>query len=167
MTTLAATYSPGPDERHHNAGIEHPAPWWYRLAARFFPDRCREIPEAVNPGRIVLRQFALVKRYVYLQQFAGSEDVRWMHSHQWHRTFALGLWGSYTERRLGGRYERLVQAPYAYTMGRDVVHQVLRPSPGHTSIFVGLWRNDDLKQYHRRDQGVRWEDHIQVMVARI
>ncbi len=143
----------------------HPQPWWYRLAARLCPDRCREIPEAVNPDRIVLRQVALVKRYVYLQQFASGEDPRWMHSHQWHRTIALGLFGSYTERR--HNVARLVRAPYLYTMGPDVIHQVIDPSPGHTSIFVGLWRDDSMKFYFERGAGVFWEDHIKVKVKRI
>lgn len=142
-----------------------PKPWWYKLAERLVPDRCREIPEAVNPDRIVLRQVALVKRYVYLQQFASGEDPNWMHSHQWRRTFALGLWGAYIERRLNVR--RVVRAPYFYTMGVDVVHQVTDPTRGHTSIFVGLGRNDDFKFYFRTGQGVPWEDHIQVKVKRI
>lgn len=147
--------------------VVHPAPWWYRLLSRWFPDRCREIPEAVNPERIVLRQFAVVLRYVYLQQFASSEDARWQHSHQWRRTFALGLWGRYRERRLGGKYSRRVRAPYFYTMGRDVIHQVRFPSKGHTSLFIGLWRDDDLKEYHRVGRGVHWEEHIRVKVKRI
>lgn len=147
--------------------MEHPRPWWFECALRVCPDRCREIPEAVNPSRIVLRQVALWKRHIYLQQFAGSEDIGWMHSHQWRFTIALGLWGSYVERRLGGRYRRVRRAPYAYAMGRDVVHQVLFPSAGHTSIFVGLWRDDSLKEYHRTGNARPWEKHIQVMVARI
>lgn len=145
---------------------EHPAPWWYRLAERLCPDRCREIPEAVNPERIVLRQVALVKRYVYLQQFASGEDPRWMHSHQWYRTIAIGLWGGYTERRLA-RPPRKRQAPYLYTMNDSVVHHVLAPQPGHTAIFIGLWRNDDLKHYFPAHAGVPWDEHIQVMVKRI
>jgi hypothetical protein len=144
---------------------EHPAPWWYNILNWLFPDRCREIPEAVNPDRFVLRQFAIVKRYVYLQQFASSEDAQWMHSHQWRRTFAIGLWGSYTEVRHGIR--RRVRAPYFYTMGPDVVHRVEDPSPGHTSIFVGLFRDDSLKRYFPSDGGMPWEEHIKVKVKRI
>lgn len=145
---------------------QHPAPWWFRLLNRFFPDRCREIPEATDPSRVVLRQFAIWKRYIYLQQFAGSENIEWYHSHQWRRTFAIGLWGSYTESRLN--ITRRIQAPYFYTMGPDVIHQVTVPSPGHTSIFIGLWRNDDLKQYFRINlDGVLWSDHIKVFVKRI
>lgn len=147
---------------------EHPAPWWYRLAERFMPERCREIPEANNPDRIVLRQVALIKRYLYLQQFASSEDPRWQHSHQWKYTIALGLWGSYQEGR-GMSDLRERRAPYFYVMDSSVIHHVLRPSAGHTSLFLGLWRNDDLKHYFPYPpEGVRrWEDHIKVMVKRI
>lgn len=161
---------------------EHPAPWWYRLAARLCPSRCREIPEAVNPDRVVLRQFALWHRHVYVQQFASSEDPRFMHSHQWHRTIAFGLWGSYTEHRIAG-LPRKRTAPYCYTMGADVVHHVQSPGPGHTSIFIGLWRDDDLKHYYGAPRTLtdaavvegdnpetwraRWEDHIVKMVSRI
>lgn len=146
--------------------MHHPAPWWYRLAAKIWPGRCREIPEAVNPDRIVLRQVAIVKRYCYLQQFASSEDKNWMHSHQWYWTIALGLWGSYTEWRMAGR-ARHHKAPYFYMMDERVVHQVLNPGPGHTSIFIGLWRNDDLKHYYPVNPPVFWEDHIKVKVKRI
>lgn len=156
-----------PYQRIYESSIEHPAPWWYRLAARWFPHRCREVPEAQDPDRIVLRQFAIVRRYVYLQQFAGSEDAGWMHSHQWWRTFAFGLWGSYTERRLGGDFGRRVRAPYAYSMGRDVVHQIRAPSPGHTSIFIGVLRDDDLKAYFPADCGVHWAHHILKWVKRV
>ena len=144
----------------------HPAPWWYRLAERWFPDRCREIPEAQNPDRIVLRQVALVLRHVYLQQFASSEDPRWMHSHQWRWTIAIGLWGFYSEFRMAGEM-RIRIAPYFYVMDETVVHQVQKPSPGHTSIFIGLWRDDNLKQYFPADTAVSWEDHIKVKVKRI
>ncbi len=159
--------------------IEHPKPWWYRLAETLIPSRCREIPEARNPDRIVLRQVALVKRYVYLQQFAGPEDARYMHSHQWLRTVAIGLWGGYTEHRIAGPARRR-NAPYLYTMDASVVHHVQEVTPGHTSIFVGFWRDDDLKHYYgapRALLGVRssgptttrrlWSDHIVKMVKRI
>ena len=156
--------------------MHNPQPWWYRLAERWFPDRCREIPEAQDPSRIVLRQVALWYRHVYLQQFASSEHKDWMHSHQWRHTFALGLWGAYTEYR-PGQWPVIRCAPYAYGMDSEVVHQVVNPTPGHTSIFVGLWRDDDLKYYHkvvpsfgrRFRTGVTrlWSDHIKVMVKRI
>lgn len=154
---------------------EWPRPWWFSLALRLCPDRCREIPEAQDPSRIVLRQVALWKRHLYLQQFASGEDVGWMHSHQWRRTFALGLWGGYVERRHGLR--RYKQAPYLYTMGPDVVHHVQAPTPGHTSLFLGLWRDDDLKHYFRVAridsdgvaflEGRHWERHVKVQVKRI
>ncbi len=158
--------------------MHHPQPWWYRLAARVAPGRCREIPEATDPTgqQIVLRQVALVHRYVYLQQFSSSENPNWMHSHQWAYTFAIGLWGAYTEHRPGAR-ARTRRAPYAYGMDSEVVHHVQNPSPGHTSIFVGFFRDDDLKYYHevvhlaglRVRTGVSrlWSDHIKVMVKRI
>jgi hypothetical protein len=150
--------------------MQHPKTWWFRLAERLFPDRCREIPEAQNPDRIVLRQLALVKRYLYLQQFASHEDERYQHSHQWRRTFALGLWGQYTEVRLSG-LTRTRRAPYFYTMDSSVVHHVQHVSPGHTSLFLGLWRDDDLKHYYYVPlvaQSRRlWSEHIKVMVKRI
>lgn len=162
---------------------QNPAPWWYRLAARFFPDRCREIPEARNPERVVLRQFALVKRHVYLQQFASSEDPRYMHSHQWRRTIAIGLWGSYREVRIAGP-ERIRRAPYIYTMDASVVHHAQKPAPGHTSLFIGIGRDDDMKHYYATPISppalrpwqrysppatirLSWDRHILVRVKRI
>lgn len=146
----------------------HPAPWWYRLAEKIMPGRCREIPEAQSPERIVLRQVALWKRYIYLQQFASGEDPHWMHSHQWSRTIAIGLWGQYCEQRLAGP-SRTRRAPYFYTMDASVIHNVRLPSAGHTSIFIGLWRDDDLKHYYPSPAVNRflWSDHIKVMVKRI
>lgn len=161
--------------------IQHPKPWWFRFAQTLFPERCREIPEAQNPDRIVLRQVALWKRHLYLQQFSSGEDPRYMHSHQWHRTFALGLWGGYTEVRMAGPAKER-RAPYFYTMGADVIHHVQFPSPGHTSLFLGLWRDDDLKHYYGTPRNhtqpgtgdgspitVRrvWSAHVLQMVARI
>lgn len=143
----------------------HPAPWWYRLAEKYIPERCREIPEAVNPDRIVLRQVAIIGRYLYLQQFASGEDWEWRHCHQWRYTFALGLWGDYLEDRVNFFKRR--SAPYFYWMGPDVIHQVLDPSPGHTSLFLGLWRDDDMKMYFKKGAGVGWKDHIKVKVKRI
>jgi hypothetical protein len=146
--------------------MHHPAPWWYRLATRLIPDRCREIPEAVNPSRIVLRQVAIWKRHAYLQQFAISEDPRYMHSHQWRRMFAIGLWGGYREMRIAGR-PRYRAAPYFYTMDDSVVHQAQVPSPGHTSLFVGLGRDDDLKYYYDALTRTHWAEHIRKKVKRI
>lgn len=147
---------------------QHPPCWWYRIAERLFPDRCREIPEAVNPDRIVLRQVALWKRYVYLQQFASDEDMNFAHSHQWRRTIAIGLWGSYTEERLAGPFNHR-SAPYLYTMDASVIHRVQAVTPGHTSIFVGLWRDDDLKNYYdlRTIRRALWSNHITRFVKRI
>ena len=149
---------------------EHPAPWWFCLALRFFPERCREIPEAQNPDRIVLRQVALIGRYLYLQQFASGEDPRWGHSHQWKYCIALGLWGSYLERRITG-CSKVRRAPYFYTIGKDTIHQVRHPSPGHTSLFLGVFRNDDLKYYYDFHEIARssrlWSEHVKKMVRRI
>lgn len=165
--------------------MQHPKPWWYRLAERIAPHRCREIPEAQNPDRIVLRQVALVYRHVYLQQFASGEDPRFMHSHQWRRMIAIGLWGKYSEARISGP-DRVRRAPYFYTMDASVVHHVQEPGPGHTSIFIGLGRDDDLKFYYgapdlANPEGYMvpsmgqkpatyrtpWHQHIQKMVKRI
>lgn len=173
-------------------GVQHPAPWWYRLLARLFPSRCREIPEANNPTwfeggspRIVLRQFAIVKRYVYLQQFACSEDERYMHSHPYRFMLALGLWGSYTERRIAGASSRRC-APYCYTLDAGHVHHVQDPTAGHTSIFAGFGRAEDDTIGDKRYFGAptdlgpagevghvpttltkSWREHIKQKVARI
>lgn len=150
------------------SSIAHPAPWWYRLAERLCPGRCREIPEAQSPDRIVLRQVAIVKRYAYLQQFASSEDLRWAHSHQWAWTIAIGLWGAYLETRLAGP-RRWRVAPYLFWMDSSVIHQVTCPSPSHTSVFIGLWRDDDLKHYYPVPAVGRrhWVAHIKKLVKRI
>lgn len=180
----------------------HPAPWWYRLARWFFPeiepgapwsqtwrDRCREIPEPVEPSRIIMRQFALVQRYVYLQQFCGAEDSRYMHSHPFRWMFAIGLWGRYREVRICGPDRQRI-APYAYTMDASIVHHVQDVSPGHTSVFIGIGRDDNLKHYYGAPRTIDggevrvawkgavektppttarklWSDHIKKMVARI
>jgi hypothetical protein len=155
-----------PAESSEGEVNEHPKPFWYRLAERICPGRCREIPEAVNPDRIVLRQVALWKRFAYLQQFSSGEDFNFFHSHQWSRTIAIGLWGQYVEERIAGPL-RLRRAPYLYTMGADVVHRVDCPSPGHTSVFIGFFRDDDLKHYYPREGRRLWSEHIKVMVRRI
>lgn len=132
---------------HHASALEYPRTWWYRLALRLMPSRCREIPEPQDPTRIIMRQVAIVKRFAYLQQFCGGEDARYYHSHPWRRTFAIGLWGAYTERRLAGPPRRRL-APYCYVMDASVVHNVSDVSPGHTSIFVGIGRDESLKAYY-------------------
>ena len=167
--------------------LQHPAPWWYRLLARLWPSRCREIPEANNPTwpdgspRIVLRQFALVKRYVYLQQFACPEDSRFMHSHPYAFMLAIGLWGSYTERRIAGATKKR-RAPYLYIMDGGHVHHVQAPGAGHTSIFLGLFRAADGSQGDKHYYGTPtpgglgqpattyralWSEHIREFVKRI
>lgn len=144
------------------------APWWFRLAMRWFPDRCREVPEAVNPDRIVMRQFALIRRHLYLQNFSSSEDARFMHSHQWRWTVALGLWGGYIERRLGGNWRKCRRAPYFYVMGHDVIHHVTNPSPGHTSLFLGIGPIHGVpKEYFRTGSGVAWTEHIMRKVKEV
>lgn len=189
---------------------QQPPPWWYLLLAWLFPKRCREIPEADNPTwcehrdpvvsgptmhgtcrqcgappRIVLRQFAIIKRRFYLQQFACSEDPRFMHSHPARRMFVFGLWGGYTEHRIAGKpIER--RAPYLYTMDGGHVHHVQNPGPGHTSLFLmlGLQHDDPIgdKRYYGAPLQVDddfdghdrpstlwkpWKLHIRRKVARI
>ena len=150
----------------------HPAPWWFRLAQRWFPNRCREIPEPTDPNRTLIRQFALWKRHVYLESFSSSENQLWMHSHQWRWTIAIGLWGSYIERRLAGRWLKFRDAPYCYVMGHDVVHNVDQPTAGHTSLLIGLWRDDSMKYYfptaaNALDERRPWSAHIQRFVTRL
>jgi hypothetical protein len=180
--------------KHVVDGVEleqHGRPWWYRLALRICPSRCREIPEADNPTwpdgspRVLLRQVALVKRYVYLQQFACSEDARYMHSHPYRFMVALGLWGGYVEHRIAGP-AILRTAPYCYTLDGGHVHHVQHPTAGHTSIFAGFLRAADGSLGDKRYFGAPydqafdgdvplppqtrrklWSDHIRKMVARI
>lgn len=199
--------------------VQHPRPWWYRLALRLWPSRCREIPEADNPTwcehrrpitlddcgaggceredigtcfecgappRILLRQVALRKRRWYLQQFACSEDPRFMHSHPAKLMIVIGLWGGYTERRIAGAPITRT-APYVYTMDRGHVHHVQKPGAGHTSLFLmfGVQHDAEIgdKQYFGtpRDESTlvdvlvgspltvtrHWKAHIRRKVARI
>lgn len=167
--------------------LHHGRPWWYSLLLRIAPSRCREIPEAQNPDRIVLRQFALVKRYAYLQQFASGEDPHYMHSHPYRWMLALGLWGGYTEHRIAGASRRRM-APYLYAMDGGHVHHVQDVTPGHTSIFAGWGRAADGERGDKHYYGVPadttdgggtaathlpitrrslWSKHIKVKVARI
>jgi hypothetical protein len=176
---------------------QHAAPWWYRLLARLFPTRCREIPEANNPKwpdgspRIVLRQFAIWKRRWYLQQFACREDPRFMHSHPFAFMIAIGLWGRYVEHRIAGP-ARERKAPYLYTLDSGHVHHVQSVTAGHTSLFLGFGPGHDGgirdKRYYgaptecvptlevagRVVQGEAprtatrpWREHIKEQVARI
>lgn len=139
------------------------------------PERCREIPEARDPSRVVLRQFAVVLRHVYIQQFASSEDERYMHNHQWAWTIAVGLSGSYEEHRIAGPFH-LRKAPYFFAMDASTVHHVQRPSGGHTSLLIGLWRDDTLKHYYgtpadntcdAQTTRVPWPRHIKRFVKQI
>lgn len=146
---------------------EWPKLWWYRLAERWLPSRCREIPEAQDPDRILLRQVALWKKHVYLQQFASGEDLRWMHSHPWRYCIAIGIWGRYEERRLAGPI-RFRQAPYFFVLDNRDIHNVTYPSPGHTSIFIGLGEKTDNKHYFDSfPTKIHWTEHIKVKVKRL
>ena len=143
---------------------EHPAPWWYRLASRVVPGRCREIPEALHPNRILLRQVAIIRRHVYLQSFASSEDAGWMHSHEFRRAIAIGLWGSYIESTPGD--EGVVKAPYVKCMGPGMMHRVSHPSPGHTSLLIGT-RRVSSRTYYRTPIGRDWSRHVKRQVERL
>lgn len=140
------------------------APWWYRLLARYFPSRVREIPEATDPLRILLRQFAIVKRRIYLQSFASGEQEGFSHAHEG-PTLCLGLWGAYDDRALIGVWRRF-RAPYIRLLGRETWHRVANPSPGHTSIFV-LLRRERERQYIDESAVKPWTEHVQQQVARI
>lgn len=152
----------------------YPAPWWYRLANVVFPSRCREIPESTDPDRILLRQFAIIRRYVYLQQFASSEAEDWFHAHNWFIIVAIGLWGGYKEEIMPPghtpieKFER--RAPYLTFMDRTIRHRVSCPSTGHTSLSIGLGPNyGDRTYFHRNDPStpVSWQNHVKKLVRRI
>jgi hypothetical protein len=147
--------------------VQHEKTWWYRLAERWVPERCREVPEARNPERLVLRQVALVRRYAYLQQFASGEDESYCHSHQWRWLLVFVLWGSYLEYRLVGDRVRLRRAPAAYLMGPDCIHRVNWPSRGHTSLAIGFWRDEAARQYFPVYAGKPWRQHVKQLVKRI
>lgn len=143
--------------------MQHEKPWWFRLAERLVPERCREIPEALHPERFVLRQVALVRRRLYLQQISGSEDLEWAHHHEG-PALCLGLWGSYWEKRLIGTWRKR-KAPYLLYMSRDIFHLVAWPSPGHTSLFLLIRRERD-RHYAPVDLR-HWKDHVLQQVRRI
>ena len=144
-----------------------PKPWWYRAAERLIPSRCREVPEAQDPDRILLRQVALWKKHVYLQQFASGEDPRWMHSHPWRYCLAIGLWGGYRELRLTGPW-RNRRAPYFFVLDNRDIHNVTFPSRGHTSIFIGLGEKTDNKHYFDSNPvTIHWTKHIKRKVKRL
>jgi hypothetical protein len=143
----------------------HPAPWWYRLAARLLPSRVREIPDARDPSRVLLRQVAIIKRRVYLQGFASHEDRRFYHSHG-APLLVIGIWGGYVERRPGD-VDTLHEAPYAYTMGADELHAVDAPSPGHTSIAVYAGEPDRMHVPVDGGPAVHWTEHVRRRVVRL
>lgn len=134
---------------------EHGPTWWYKILSRVMPGRCREIPHAQDTKRILIRQFAIVKRYVYLQQFASGEGKDHAHSHSWPwGTIAIGLSGFVQDyRHLTGTYSEF-HAPYIRYMSADHIHATVGASRGHTSIFIGLGiKNDFLKNYF---QQINW-----------
>lgn len=137
---------------------------------QIWPSRYREIPEATDPAKVLLRQFALVKRHVYLQQFVNGENPNYYHSHPWRwGTIAIGLRGSLTDVSFGGYWpKRRFWAPYLRYMGPNHVHRTERPSADHLSIFIGLGTKTDQKGYWV-DPGPpkHWSDHIKKQVERI
>jgi hypothetical protein len=140
-----------------------PAPWWYRLASRFLPARCREVPEARKPERTLLRQAALVLRTVYLQGFASGEDPEWYHGHgRW--LLVVGLWGGYRELR-PGQPPCTRRAPYAFLMAPGELHAVDAPTRGHTSLAVFLSRGQ--RFYVRRSEVRGWRDHVRKEVRSV
>ena len=110
----------------------------------------------------MLRQVALIRNHVFLQQFASGENPEFMHSHPWtYGTLAIGLWGSLVERRQADPTRHKVwKAPYARYMGPNYVHQSVEPGDGHTSIFIGLGRKTDEKYYFKSDDRIHWRQHI-------
>ena len=144
---------------------QYPAPWWYRLAARLAPNRCREIPEATDPDRILLRQVAIVRRTVYLQQLASGENPEYVHRHEG-PVLCLGLWGSYTDYQLGCEQTR-IKAPYVRYMGRNVWHRVYAPSPGHTSLFAVLRRERERRYAYGGLYQWPWDKHVRERASRL
>ena len=148
----------------------HPKPRWFKFLESRFPERCREIPEAIEPDKILLRQFAIIKGHVYLQQFASGENPLYFHSHPWRRgTIAIGLRGSVMDQNLVGFWRhRVVKAPYFRFMGPNTVHNTTDPSPNHMSIFIGLGKKTDAKGYWNEPaEPAHWEKHIQKKVKRL
>jgi hypothetical protein len=147
----------------------HPPTRWFKLLSKWLPSRCREVPEATEVNQVLIRQFAIIRGHVYLQQFASSENPDWMHSHPWrYGTLALGLWGSVDDKHLGNDYRtKRKHAPYLNYYGPTTIHQSTNPSSGHTSIFIGLGRkSDDHKFYFKADR-LHWRGHILKLVKRL
>lgn len=141
---------------------------WFDIAKKLLPSRCREVPLATDPSRILLRQCALWKKRVYLQQFMCSEEQGWFHSHPWRRgTIAIGLRGELYETRLGGPVQGFRwKAPYFRIMGPNFYHRSFLPR-NHLSIFIGLGEKTDDKFYVPVKARVRWSDRIKKVVARL
>jgi hypothetical protein len=145
-------------------------PWWYKLAERIVPGRCREIPEAREPDQILLRQVALISRRVYLQQFASAEDHRYYHRHEG-PVLCIGLWGSYVDVELKRRKMgitlilRRICAPYIRYMPADYWHHVERPR-NQCSIFVVLRRQRE-RYYTEGGRSWPWKEHVKKQVERI
>jgi hypothetical protein len=149
--------------------MQHPKTWWFKLLERVFPSRCREVPEATNPDQVLIRQFAIWKGRVYLQQFASSENPEWHHSHPWkYGTVAIGLWGSVQDTHLGNDWRtKRKRAPYLSVYGPTTIHQSTDPSPGHTSIFIGLGEKRDSEKHYFRAERKPWREHILRLVKRL
>jgi hypothetical protein len=140
----------------------HPAPWWYRLAALVVPGRCRVVPESLRPSQVLLRQVALVSRRVYLQGFASGEHIDWAHSHgAW--VLVLGLYGACSEWRPGRTKAR--SAPYCYLMAPGEFHQVVAPTPGHTSIAI--YFAEPARFYAPVAAIKHWTEHVRKRVRRV
>lgn len=152
---------------------EYPKPWWFRTLRRLVPERCREIPHARETDRVLLRQVAIVKNHVYLQQFASSEfseaEGLHFHSHGWAGgTVAIGLWGRLGERRLiGVETEKVWRAPYLRYMGPNYCHMSYPLTPGHTSLFIGLGKKTDRKYYIAAPAVKHWREYIKKVVRRL
>jgi hypothetical protein len=150
--------------------LEHPKPSWFRFLEQWFPERCREVPEASDPDRILLRQFAIVKGCAYLQQFASGENPEFYHSHPWrHGTIAIGLRGRLIDHNFVGYWRhKEVRAPYFRYMGPNTVHNTTDPSPDHVSIFIGLGTKTNDKGYWvNPPKPQHWTNHIQRLVKRL
>lgn len=128
----------------------HKPCWWWRVAKRLFPSRCREIPRADRPDVVLIRQVELIKDRAYLQQFAAAEEVGEYHSHPWAGgTLAIGLAGWLQEEEpFAPESMRYWLAPYFRVMSAGHIHRTAQVGRGHTSIFIGLGKKTDEKFYY-------------------
>ena len=152
--------------------IVYPKTWWFKLCEKVIPSRCREIPEATDPNQILLRQVAIWREHIYLQQFASSENLDFYHTHPWsHGTIAIGLYGKLAEWLPSGPiYRKIWKAPYFRYMGPQFLHSSAPFGPGHTSVFIGLGKKTNRKYYHAAsdaEASIHWEDHIIKKVKRL